>query len=413
MRAIKAEFFLAFAVLGSLLPYLPVYLEQRGLSDAQIGWVLSAGGFAVLLTPVLVTLLADTHLQNRTLLACSFAAASVALGLLWWAGDFWPIFLAHAAFALAFAAVVPIQDGLYFAMQRQRLAAGLPTVPYHRVRVHGTVGFIVPSLVLYVWLAAGAPVGVSLAAAIVSSLLALANTPLLAPSRIETDGRAGPGTRLPTLHAFRALASGPVLLFCIACWIVQLAIAGYYAFYPIYLTRGLGVDEKWIGLISNLGVLVEVFFMLGFGWLERRLGLRALLGLGGACMALRFTLLWLFPNVWVAVLTQGFHGMMVIVVYLVPPIYLDRQAGDAFRNSIQGLYAMLIVGSGRIVGNAIAGYVADYSLTGVFGYSAALSVAVMALFVLGFRDRKFTTENTQGTGKTGGIEPGQPSSPPP
>jgi PPP family 3-phenylpropionic acid transporter len=394
VRPIKAQYFVAFAVMGSVLPYLPVFLAERGLSDPQIGWVLAAAGVAVLLTPVLVTLLADTHLQNRTLLAVSFAAAAASLAWLWRAEGFWSLFAAHALFALAFAAVMPVQDGLHFASQRLAEAAGRPILPYHRVRVYGTVGFIVPSLVLYAWLAAGADVGVAIVAAIVCSGLGMINAPLLPATRIDAGPAEAVQSRpLPTIEAARAMLHGPVLVFCIASWLVHLAISAYYTFYPIYLTRLLGVDPRWIGLISNLGVLVEVFFMLAFGWLVARLGMRGLLVVGAACMTLRFMLLALFPNVWVAVGTQALHGIMVLVVHVAPPVYLNRQAGERYRNSIQGLFAMLVYGTGRIVGNAVAGHLAEVSLIVVFAYSAVLCAVVTALFAMAFRDG----ERTSGT----------------
>src|SRR5690606_35734946 len=98
------------------------------------GW-----GLAILLTPVLVTLLADAHLENRTLLAASFCLT--ALGLAWMlaAEGFWPILIAHGVMTMALAPVLPVQDGLFF-RQQQRLGEGA----YHRVRVYGTLGYIVP-----------------------------------------------------------------------------------------------------------------------------------------------------------------------------------------------------------------------------------------------------------------------------
>lgn len=405
MRAIRAEFFFAFAVMGAILPYFPVFLKDRGLTDPEIGWVLSISGLAVLLTPVVVTLLADARMQNRTLLAWAFGLSAVALGWLWWAQGFWTIFAAHALYAVAFAAVIPLHDGLFFGEQQRREARGLAKVPYHRVRVFGTVGFIIPSLVLYVWLRFGAEVAVSLAAAGACCVLAMLNAPLLPASRSDEDA-ARPKVGLPTAEAFRAFTTRPLFVFVAASWLIHLAISAYYAFYPIYLTRLLGIDRQWIGLISNLGVLFEIFFVLAFGWIVKRIGVRGLMIAGSACMTLRFTLLWLIPSVPVAIATQVLHGMMVLVVHVAPPVYLDRHANPSYRNSIQGLFAMICYGTGRIAGNAVAGYVAADSLTGVFGYAAVLSAAVLVLFVLLFRedDDSQSREGREAAEKAGPAE---------
>src|SRR5688500_19272023 len=49
------------------------------------------------------------------------------------------------------------------------------------------------------------------------------------------------------------------------------------AFYPIYLTERVGLDEKWIGQVSNLAVVIEIFFVFGCGALVARLGMKRLL----------------------------------------------------------------------------------------------------------------------------------------
>lgn len=381
VRAIKGQFFFAFAVMGSLLPYLPVYLADRGLSDPQIGWVLGVGGLAILLTPALMTLLADAHLENRTLLAGAFALAGLALLWLLAARGFWFILAAYGLVALAIAPLSPLQDGVYFRRQQRG-----PTPNYHRVRVYGTVGFIVPSLLLYVWLSYDVGTGVTLLAAIITCILGTLNALRLPRLRIPPAAAPGPRTRLPTLAAARLMLRPRVLTFCLAMWLIHLAIAGYYSFYPLYLTRQIGLDTRWIGLIANLGVTVEVAFMLGFGLLVRRIGLRGLMAAGAAAMALRFALLALAPNVYVAVGTQALHGLMVLVVWVGPPIYLNARAGDAYRSSIQGLFAMLVMGSGRMIGNALAGYVAHESLLAVFACSAGLCLLAVPLLFLALRE---------------------------
>ncbi len=400
MRSLKVEYFLAFGVMGAVLPYLPLFLDERGLTEVQIGWVIATTGVAVLLTPVLLTMLADLRLESRTLLAGTFGLSILGLVGLLGSHAFWPILLAHLVYAVSVFPVMPLQDGLNFAVQAQRQQRGLPEVPYHRIRVWGTLGFLVPSLVLWVWLTYDNRVSLCLVVAIAFSALALINTRWL-PAARESGGSAPlPAARpprrvlglfpraapLPTLAALRAMTRGPVLVFALATWLANIAVAAYYAFYPIYLKDMLGIEPKWAGLISNLGVLIEVVFMLGFGFLLRWFGLRWLMALGAAGIAARFLLLALFPNIYVAVGTQVLHGMLVLVVHVAPPIYLNAQAQGPFRNSIQGLYAMAVVGTGRILGNALSGYAAEASLLGVFAAAAVVAALAAVLFAVMFRD---------------------------
>ena len=89
----------------------------------------------------------------------------------------------------------------------------------------------------------------------------------------------------------------------------------------------------------------------------------------------------------VAVGTQALHGMMVLVLHVAPPVFFNRFAAERYRSSVQGLYAVAIMGTGRIVGNVTAGEVAEVSLRGAFLYATLMAVAAAGLFALAFRPR--------------------------
>ncbi|MBB6429396.1 MFS transporter [Algisphaera agarilytica] len=405
MRAIKSQFFLSFTVMGSVLPYLSVFLEQRGLTMSQIGWVLSLTGVAVVVTPVITAALADTRMQGRTLLGLMFAGSGLTLAWLTQVDGYWTILIVHGLFALAFAPVTSLQDGLYFQRGAELEARGQPVQDYHIVRVFGTFGFIVPSLLLYFILRhESVDTTASVWCGAVCCGVGVLNAVLLPKiERAESEDQDTPSRKrqgLPTAAALRALCEPHVLVFCVAMFLIHLAITAYYGFYPVYLTQTVGIEAQWVGLIANLGVVIEIGFMLGFGWFMRHWGIRKLMVVGGLCMIVRYLLLGFFPNVGVAVGTQVFHGIMVLVVHVAPPIYLNRRADKAFRNSIQGLYAMVVFGTGRIAGNLIAGWIADVSLTAVFLYAMVLTLIATALFAFAFADG--ATHAKHGGGDGGG-----------
>jgi len=407
VRSIKAQYFFAFAVMGSLLPFLPVYLQHRGLNRVQIGYVGAAASLAVLLTPVLLTALADQRMHNRHLLATAFTISGLSLLAMHYAQGLWSILALLAIHSLAYAPMTALQDGLNFQVQRNRQASGRSTTDYHHIRVWGTIGFIVPSVLLYGFLHRDGSIELILVSAATFCTLGLLNTYALpktpAPNQMgqadfslhrdissnvpaqEVKGE------LPTITATKLLVQPTVLVFCLAMILAHMAAAAFYSFYPLYLKQTVGLENRWLGLIANVGVTGEIFFMLGFGWLLTRLRLKRLMLLGIGCMAVRFALLAVSSSIPVAVGTQILHGMMVLVIHVAPPIFLNRHATDANRNSIQGLYVMAVYGTGRIIGNLLAGYVAEYDLSAVFAYSSGLSVVALALLALAFHDHHRTS----------------------
>src|SRR3954469_6651632 len=80
----KPQYFLSFAVLGSVVPFASVLLAERGLSKAQIGTAWAVQSLAVVVTPIVVTLLADLAVSARVLLVGLFGLAG--LSLAGWAG---------------------------------------------------------------------------------------------------------------------------------------------------------------------------------------------------------------------------------------------------------------------------------------------------------------------------------------
>lgn len=397
--SLKSQYFLTFAVMGSLLPFLPVYLQQRGMNLTQVGYVAAAASVAVLLTPVIATYLADGKISPRRLLSGVFATSGILLSAMLVANGFWLILVLFGLYSLAFAAATSLQDGLNFHVQRQRTAAGLAKIPYHQVRVWGTIGFIVPSVLLFGFFHHGYPTLLILVSGALFCGLGLINSFFL-PQTHPNDATPllthGPDihacnddhvSQLPTLAAVRAMFEPHVLVFCIAMVLAHMATAAYYTFYPIYLKDQVGLDDQWLGVIANLGVAIEIFFMLGFGWLLRHLGLKRLMVIGVLTMVARLALLATSSHIIVAAGTQLLHGMMVLIVHVVPPIFLDRHADDHYRHSMQGVYVMVVYGVGRIVGNFVAGHVAAISLEAVFAYASGLCVLATCLFVFAFHDK--------------------------
>ncbi len=389
--------------MGSIAPYASVYLEGRGLGDAQIGLLMSLGGFSVLLMPATMSLLADLRLEHRVLLRSIFIGTATALGLMLASRSFWWLLPAFWLWAMAISPMMSMTDGLLFSIRGRRDASGQITPPYHHVRVFGTLGFIAPSFVLYVLMAYyQASVSVALACGIAVSVIAMGNTFLL-PRTHGPLGESLPpaevpdphppsreGKSLPTLLALRCLLQPDLALFCAAMWLTQAATAAYYTFYPLYLTRVIGVQDQWLGLISSVGVVFEIGYVLAFGWLLKKWGVRWLLILGIAGVGLRLVLLWAVPTLTVAVGTQLLHGLTVLAMFILPPLYLNHRAEPRFLNSMQGLYAMIVFGTGQIAGNIFSGQIAevyDGDTRMVFAWTAGFAGAAMLLLILFFRDR--------------------------
>jgi PPP family 3-phenylpropionic acid transporter len=296
--------------------------------------------------------------------------------------------------------ILPLLDGVHFSQQRLRQSRGEPPQSYPYVRVWGTIGYMVPSVLLFFLLQAGLSLRVALVTGAACAAVAALQALRLIDPRVDpaaSGAREGGRGNLPTLAAARALLRPPLLVFVAALLLLQIAGSTHGSFYPIYLTERVGLDEKWIGQASNLAVFVEMFFVFGCGALVGRLGVKNLLMIAAAATAVRLGLLAATADVWTAVGTQLFHGIFLIATGVIPQIVLNDAAEDRFRHSMQGLYVM-IGGAGRALANLAAGPIAAWSLSGLYAVAAGVSVAAGLLILVAFRERARDEPETSGAG---------------
>ncbi len=390
LNALRRQFFFAYGVIGSVMPLMSVFLwKEAGFGLLMIGVATALTNVPMLVSPALITLLADRNVDSRRILAVAFLVSIAVLSLMYAIPVLWVRLVLFLFHGLAFVAMIPLQDGFYFSYAESRRVAGAPVKPYPSVRVWGTIGFILPSLIIYFLLQNGASTGRILLCAVGFGLAALVNSfslPRLTVSVLEpiTEGAAGK-RKLPTSEALSRLFSPRARFLCLGLAFGYMAAVAYYSFISIYFREVIGIEERFIGLVINIGVAIEIVFTLYMPRLQAVLRLKGIMVVGLICMATRMILLAAFPSIWMAVAVQVVHGMEVLALFVAPVMFLDRLAGDRFRNSIQGVFTMTIGGVSRIVGALLAGLVAAQGLHLLLFYAAGLATIAMVIILFKFR----------------------------
>lgn len=395
MNAIRRQFFLSYAVIGSVMPLMSVFLrEEAGFSFFQVGLATALMNIPMICSPALITLLADRNLDPRRILAVAFTCSATVLSLIYFSGSTvltLALFIFHG---LAFVAMIPLQDGYYFSLAEQARKKGRPVLTYPLVRVWGTVGFILPSVILFVPLSRGASAGAILPCAVGFCLLSIANSFTLFP----VERISGAAKQLPTVKALRMLFSPGGRWLCVGLFFAFLATTSYYSFIGIYFDEVIGIPKRHIGLIINLGVVLEIGYTLLMPWMQSKIRLKGIMVLGLTTMVVRMVVLALFPTYTAAILTQVFHGIEVLAIFVGPVMFLDRLAGDEFRNSIQGVFTMAVGGTSRVIAGVLAGLIVTHlGLTGGLVFGAALGC--VSVFVIAFLFARIPPRNESGNGE--------------
>jgi nucleoside transporter len=281
-----------------------------------------------------------------------------------------------------------------------------PSRSFSRIRVWGTLGWIVAGLVIsYVFgwdstaaLSAGKLRNTFYMCSIASLALGAYSFTLPATPPSVRRGAQISVSKLFSLDALALLRARNFLVFFLASVLICIPLAFYYQnanqfLTEIHVTNATGKQ--------TLGQVSEVAFMLLMPFCLVRLGLKATLLAGMGAWALRYVL-FAFGDahdlVWMLLVGIGLHGVCYDFFFVSGQIFTDAKAGEHYRSAAQGLITMATYGLGMLIGFFVAGLVSDaYVKAGVHDwqliwlYPAAFAAVVFVVFALLFKNERLGT----------------------
>lgn len=363
-RLISVVYALLFASIAPLI-YLSLYLQRRGLTDAQIGSVIAVAALVGIVAPPLWGYLSDRW-NNRPLPLALASLASALLFIGYFGASFPTVLFVATFFALFNSPLIPLLDA--FVLER----LGDAKERYGRLRAFGSWGFI-GMMTLFGLVLKRHGDSASLFPAFFSFIalrILMAGIALKLPRnggcKLTHDDN---GQTLRQLFADRQWLS-----FLSIMMVSMVTYSTFYAFFPLYLNR-VGVSDNWQAYFWVIAVLAEVAFM---SWvaepLIKRIGLKGVLLLGFAGRALRlglYALPLLFP---VLLMCQLFHALSFAAFHTASVTWISSSAPPQARALTQALYSGVMVGISMAVGAQFGGIVSQhFGLHFLFGIAGAIN----------------------------------------
>ena len=373
--------FFYFAAIGLFNPYAPLWFQSLGFSTLLIGGIAALQSWTRVFAPYAWSWSGD-HSGRRTELIriAAFGSLLAALGLMGVEAAL-PVAAVTLLMFLANSGVVPLYEALL--SQHLHTAQGIDTARYGRVRMWGSVGFIVAVTsfgALLEW------AGI----AIFPAFVACMNLLLL-----------GAALRLPATHtaAVHDAAAPPVLpllrrpevaWFFASIFFTVLAHTSLYAFFSLYLVS-LGYGKWAVGALWAVSVVVEiVFFWFQGRWFPRFTAHRWL-EVVAAVTTLRFVATAaggaFAPVLLLAQLTHAitFAAHHAACITLVHRLFPGRLRGRG-----QALYTMLGYGVSGVLGGLGGGWIISVlGFQAVFWAASACGLAAWACARLATRAAAF------------------------
>jgi len=357
-----------FAIAGTQMPYLPVWLGWVGLSAREIAVIAAAPMLVrVAVTPAIAFAADHAGDHRRFLIVLAWAGLAAAVALTQ-SASFWPILVLTLLFALATATVVPLTETV--AMSGVT-ASGLD---YGRMRLWGSLGFVAASF-CGGWVVdrLGPPAAVWLLVG------GAALTVLAAHGLARPTGRLKAATTQPRINlavAVGLLRSRVFLTFLLAVGAVQAGHAMFYTFGTLHWTAQ-GLSNGWSGALWAIGVAVEIGLMAFSGAVVRRIGAVELILLGAAASVVRWLAMGFDPPLLLLVPLQVLHGITFGAAHIGAFYFMSQAVPVQHSGTAQALYASITAGVALGGAMLLAGQL--YGAHGGRTYWAMAAIAAVGL----------------------------------
>lgn len=399
--------FLQWGITGTLMTYLPILWESIELSKREQGQLMAVTAIGLWVAPLVIGQVADRWLSIEICLALSHLIGGLALTALAntvsrgpEAGIPFPMLLVLVGmFAAAYFPTVSLATTLCFRQLSD------PDSQFGKVRVWGTVGWMVSGVFLSVWLARGDVLAWLRAVAPQSFVLPVqelfANLPESSKAdcfRISsalsfmlsglclfmphTPPLHAHGDRVAPLAVLGMFRDRNFSLFFFVSFLISALIVPLYSLAVPPLLQSMGVPGSWVPTVMLVGQFSEFPALLLLPLCLKRLGLKATFAMGIGAWALRYAIFAIGAPWWLVLAGLGLHGVCHVYLIIVVQLYIDSQARKDLRASVQALLSFVALGVGMPVGMLLGGWLYEkfvYSTT-LFVVPSLAAVLVLLLF---------------------------------
>jgi MFS family permease len=374
---------LEWGITGALLTYLPLYFTDNGLSVEQLGQLMAVSAVGLWVAPFVVGQVCDRWMATQKYLAAAHLLGGITLLLIPFATknyqqtqspeQFYALLVLVGIFAVAYFPTIPLASSLSF----RHLSH--PESQFGKVRIWGTVGWVLSGLLLSAWLGRTAALGwlvtnfpdwkptleqlsisfswmptptssdcfriaAVLSFALSSFCLFLPDTP---PERTSC-GKVAP---LETLNMFRDRNFSLL----IAISFLLAIVVPFYSFAVPKLLESLQYSKDWVPAVMTVGQISEFPALLLLPWFLKRFGLKTTFGLGIAAWVIRYLLFALNPSDNLILTGIALNGICHVFLIIVIQLFIDAKSRSDLKASAQNLFAFLTMGIAMPIGFLLAG----------------------------------------------------------
>lgn len=385
--------FLEFFVWGAWFVTLGAHLGNLGFSGSQISYIYLMNNIAAIISPFFIGMIADRFFASQKVMGVLHLLGGVILYLSADLTTLGPLVIGLLLYNLTYMPTLALVNAVSFKQMEK------PDAQFPKVRVWGTLGWIVAGLVISFILSKFYPdvekTAVPLKMAAIASLLLGVYSFTLPKTPPQNAGKQVTASEVLGLKALRLMKEKSFFIFALCSLLISIPLAFYYSFTNLYLNE-LGMQD--VAGKMSMGQMSEVGFMILMPFFFARLGVKKMLLVGMLAWVVRYAF---FANgnlgamEWMLYAGILLHGVCYDFFFVTGQIYVDKKAPREIRASAQGFITLLTYGVGLGLGTLIAGWVVDAFTVGgvkewktIWWIPSLFAAAISLLFALTFRDKQ-------------------------
>jgi len=382
--------FLMYAAPGAIVPILSLRLHALGFSHAAIAWCCATQALGSLVAPLLAGQVADRWFPAEKLVAAYSFLSALLLWLL--AGLTTPsaVFGVSLVLWLVMAPTFTLGTAICFTH------LGDARRQFGRVRMWGTVGWVIPGWVMGFLLAGSetiAPVmnalrplrpALDFADSFRLAAVCAAVFGLYALSLPHTPPRRSLGGAAP-LVALRMLRDRAFFVYAFCTFGIAAALPFSSQVSPLLL-ESLGVGKPWIPRLLTIAQTSEIVSLVLLPRIINGFGVRRTMQLGLLALTATLASLMIGRPLGLVLAGLGCYGLCISCYLVAGQMYLNQRTRRDVRASAQSLHSVLC-GLGLLVGNLLVGQVrtwVDGAFAPTFAVGTAMILALVVLFTAAF-----------------------------
>ena len=317
----------AFAVIGTSMPFWPLWLQSRNLGPEDIGLVMALSVAFKTVTNPLIATIADRYGERKRLMMLLTLLATSVFSLYYFSHNFWAIAIITIVFHAFWSPNMPLMETLTIQ------TAKLKSIDYGRIRLWGSCSFIIGA-----WgmgrLLDGSHIDI-----IYWVALGLLTLTFLSTLALPNSGEAKLKSSNSPIRI--VLTDRSFIIFVIAAALIQSSHAVYYSFSTIHW-KSVGHSESVIGWLWAEGVIAEIFLFIWGGQIIKHYGAARLITLAGFAGLMRWLLTGLTHMLPMLFIIQLLHSLTFGAAHLGAIYFIARRVDPSVSVTAQTIYTVVV-----------------------------------------------------------------------